>query len=50
MSALALLPVRPVSGLMDRRFVYIPAAATDIRATFARVKANNPLPLLKAPK
>jgi hypothetical protein len=43
------LPVRPVSGLMDRRFIYIPAAATDIRATFARVKANNPLPL-KAPK
>ena len=44
------LPVRPVSGLMDHRFVYVPAAATDIRATFARVKAKNPLPLLKARK
>lgn len=49
MTQIPRLPVRPVAGLMDRRFVYVPAAATDIRATFARVKANNPLPL-KAPK
>ena len=27
----------PIGGLMDKRFVYVPAAATDIRRTFQRV-------------
>lgn len=33
----------PIGGLMDPRFVYVPAAATDIRKTFARVRAQGPL-------
>lgn len=33
----------PISGLMDPRFVYVPAAATDIRKTFARIRAQGPL-------
>lgn len=37
-------PARPVGGLMDRRFVYVPAAATDIRKTFERIRREgNPL-------
>lgn len=31
---------KPIGGLMDRRFVYVPAAATDIRTTFARIRAE----------
>ncbi len=27
----------PIGGLLDKRFVYVPAAATDIRKTFQRV-------------
>ena len=30
---------RPVGGLMDPRFRYTPAAATDIRKTFKRLQA-----------
>lgn len=30
---------KPVGGLMDRRFNYVPAVATDIRKTFRRLKA-----------
>jgi hypothetical protein len=33
----------PIGGLMDARFVYVPAAATDIRATFERIRAQQPL-------
>lgn len=33
----------PIGGLMDPRFVYVPAAATDIRKTFARIRAQGPL-------
>jgi hypothetical protein len=36
---------KPIGGLLDKRFVYVPAAATDIRATFARVRAEQQLPL-----
>jgi hypothetical protein len=36
---------KPIGGLLDPRFVYVPAAATDIRATFARIRAEQPLPL-----
>ena len=28
----------PIGGLLDRRFVYVPAAATNIRATFERIR------------
>ena len=38
---------RPIGGLMDPRFVYVPANRTDIRATFARVRAA---PLIPPPK
>lgn len=31
---------KPIGGLMDKRFVYVPAAATNIRATFERVRAQ----------
>lgn len=34
---------KPIGGLMDKRFVYVPAAATDIRATFARIRSEQPL-------
>lgn len=34
---------KPIGGLMDPRFKYVPAAATDIRATFARIRAEQPL-------
>ena len=40
-------PASPIGGLMDRRFVYVPAAATDIRKTFERVRAA---PLIPTPK
>jgi hypothetical protein len=30
----------PIGGLMDKRFVYVPAAATNIRATFERIRAE----------
>lgn len=30
---------RPVGGLLDPRFRYTPAAATDIRKTFKRLQA-----------
>ena len=33
----------PIGGLMDPRFVYVPAAATDIRKTFLRVRAQGTL-------
>lgn len=33
----------PIGGLMDPRFIYVPAAATDIRKTFARIRAQGPL-------
>ncbi|WP_185868048.1 hypothetical protein [Variovorax sp. DXTD-1] len=33
----------PIGGLMDPRFVYVPAAATDIRKTFERIRAQGPL-------
>lgn len=28
----------PIGGLMDKRFVYVPAAATNVAATFARIR------------
>jgi hypothetical protein len=28
----------PIGGLLDKRFVYVPANKTDIRATFARIR------------
>lgn len=31
---------KPIGGLLDKRFVYVPAAATDIRQTFARIRAE----------
>ena len=34
---------KPIGGLLDPRFVYVPAAATDIRKTFDRVRAQPPL-------
>jgi hypothetical protein len=34
---------KPIGGLMDPRFVYVPAAATDIRKTFDRIRAEQPL-------
>lgn len=33
----------PIGGLMDPRFVYVPASATDIRKTFERIRAQGPL-------
>lgn len=30
----------PIGGLMDPRFVYVPAEKTDIRQTFARIRAE----------
>lgn len=30
----------PIGGLFDARFKYVPAAATDIRKTFERVRAE----------
>jgi hypothetical protein len=35
----------PISGLMDKRFIYTPSHSTNIRATFERVKAEQQLPL-----
>lgn len=29
---------KPIGGLLDKRFVYVPAAATDIRKTFERIR------------
>ena len=34
---------KPIGGLMDSRFVYVPAAATDIRKTFDRIRVEQPL-------
>ena len=30
----------PIGGLKDPRFVYVPANETDIRITFARIRAQ----------
>lgn len=30
----------PIGGLMDPRFVYVPANKTDIRETFKRIRAE----------
>lgn len=30
----------PIGGLMDDRFVYIPANKTDVAATFKRIRAQ----------
>lgn len=40
---LAVPAPKPIGGLMDPRFVYVPAAATDIRKTFERIRAEQPL-------
>lgn len=29
---------KPIGGLLDKRFKYTPAAATDIRKTFERIR------------
>lgn len=29
---------KPIGGLLDERFKYVPAASTDIRKTFARIR------------
>jgi hypothetical protein len=34
---------KPIGGLMDPRFVYVPAASTDIRKTFERIRSEQPL-------
>lgn len=44
---------KPRIGILDRRFVYVPAAATDIRKTFERfqvpvVQPANVKPIKKA--
>ena len=39
----------PIGGLLDPRFVYIPAASTDIRKTYERIRANQPLQLKGKP-
>lgn len=31
---------RPIGGLMDKRFTYVPACKTNVAATIARVKAE----------
>lgn len=31
---------KPIGGLMDSRFQYVPAAATNIRATFERIRVE----------
>ena len=31
---------KPIGGLMDKRFVYVPAHRTNVAATIARVKAE----------
>ena len=31
-------PATPIGGLMDPRFVYVPAVKTDVRATIERVR------------
>ena len=33
-------PSRPIGGLMDKRFEYVPACKTNVAATIARVKAE----------
>lgn len=33
-------PKAPIGGLMDPRFVYVPAAATNVAKTFERVRAE----------
>ena len=30
----------PIGGLMDNRFIYVPANKTDLHATFARIRAQ----------
>lgn len=30
----------PIAGLMDKRFVWVPSYATDVRATLNRVRAE----------
>ncbi|MDM0024112.1 hypothetical protein [Variovorax saccharolyticus] len=34
----------PIGGLLDPRFQYVPAAKTDLRATFARIRAEQQQP------
>lgn len=34
------VPPAPIGGLYDPRFKYTPAAATDIRKTFERIRAQ----------
>jgi len=36
----------PIGGLMDPRFVYVPASQTNVAATFARIRAELGLPQL----
>lgn len=40
---------KPIGGLLDPRFVYIPAAATNVRATFERIRAEQGLQLKGKP-
>jgi hypothetical protein len=42
--------VKPIGGLFDSRFVYVPAAATDIRKTFDRIRAEQQLQQQKGQK
>ena len=34
---------KPIGGLMDPRFVYVSSLKTDLRATFARIRSEQPL-------
>jgi hypothetical protein len=43
---LSVMPAKPIGGLMDKRFVYVPAAQTNVAATFARIRAELGLPQL----
>lgn len=43
MSRLRALPKhaqKPIGGLLDPRFVYVPSEKTDIRKTFERIRAE----------
>ena len=41
---LAVPAPKPIGGLLDPRFVYVPAVKTDVAATFARIRAEQQLP------
>ena len=43
-------PATPIGGLLDPRFVYVPAAQTDIRKTIERARQNLLLKAKKAPQ